>query len=96
MPFFAQDRAEEIMLAEKRRREEEKAKLHLQNGEDDLGPSHRDKHHHLRVNHDFVWEKMSQMGVLIDVFFIFSVLGKITYLQRSGSSRTITRSHRSQ
>ncbi|EAT47141.1 AAEL001716-PA [Aedes aegypti] len=42
------DRAEEIMLAEKRRREEEKAKLHLQNGEDDLGTSHRDKHHHLR------------------------------------------------
>ncbi|XP_038107405.1 THO complex subunit 2 isoform X2 [Culex quinquefasciatus] len=43
------DRAEEIMLAEKRRREEEKAaKLHLLNGEDDLTPSHRDKHHHLR------------------------------------------------
>ncbi|XP_055542329.1 THO complex subunit 2 [Wyeomyia smithii] len=43
------DRAEEIMMAEKRRREEEKAaKLHLTNGEDDLTPSHRDKHHHLR------------------------------------------------
>ncbi|XP_055634886.1 THO complex subunit 2 isoform X2 [Toxorhynchites rutilus septentrionalis] len=43
------DRAEEIMLAEKRRREEEKAaKLHLQNGEDELTPSHREKHHHLR------------------------------------------------
>ncbi|XP_058449396.1 THO complex subunit 2 [Malaya genurostris] len=43
------DRAEEIMLAEKRRREEEKAaKLHLLNGEDEIIPSHRDKHHHLR------------------------------------------------
>jgi hypothetical protein len=42
---------EEALILEKRRKDEEKnVKVIHQNGEDDLPPRDRDKHHHTRVS----------------------------------------------